>query len=97
MEQKKQIGRKKLSPVELKQRQDFLSNELPTMRTKRVLNPRIKKVLKGLDSLVACAGSSRYVFTPEQIEQLLGAIASRYEQLETSLNGSTKQEIKDIL
>lgn len=93
----KQKGRKKLTEQEKQARIKFLLNESIETRTKRVVNPRIKKTLKDLDILIGVVKSPRYAFTEEQKTKLLELVAERYNFLETAFTGSQKKEIKDIL
>ena len=93
----KQKGRKKLTETEKQARIDFLLTEPIESRTKRVVNPRIKRTLRDIDVLIAVVKSPRYSFTEEQKTKLLELVAERYNLLESAFNGSTKKEIKDIL
>lgn len=90
-------GRKKLTQQEKTQRQDFLLNETIENRTKRVLNPRIKRILKNMDALISAVKSPRYVFSDDQKVKLLDSIAERYTTLESSFKGTSKKDIEDVL
>ena len=93
----KQKGRKKLTEEQKTARNEFLANEPIADRTKRVVNPRIKRTLRDIDVLIGVVKSPRYNFTEEQKTKLLELVAERYNLLESAFNGSQKKEIKDIL
>lgn len=93
----KSIGRKKLTPQEKQARETFLKNETQEARTKRVLNPRMKKLLSQFDSMINAVKSNRYTFTNDQQEKILSAFADRYNSLEQAFKGSTKKEIEDLI
>lgn len=95
--EKNKIGRQPMTKTEKEKRAFMLSTETIENRTKRVLNPRIKKILKNMDSLISAVKSPRYAFSDEQRQKLLDSIAERYTTLESSFKASEKKEIEDVL
>lgn len=93
----KPTGRKALTDVEKEKRNSFLANEKPTDRTKRVLNPRLKRIISQMDALISAVKSPRYVFEEEQKTKILETIAERYDQLANSFNTGKQKEIENIL
>jgi hypothetical protein len=87
----------KLSPQEKKAREEFLANEKPTERTKRVVEPRIKKLISQIRTVGKCFDSPRYVFTPEQKDNIINTLTNEMDNALQKLEGSTSEEIKDIL
>jgi hypothetical protein len=97
MEPKKSVGRKALTPQEKKAREDFLLNEKPTARTKRVLNPQLKRVFKQTDRIISAVKSPRYVFTEEQKKKILETFAEKYTLLESAFKSKEQTSEQDIL
>jgi len=95
--EKKTLGRKALTPKEKEAREAFLLNEKPTERTKRVLNPQIKRILKNIDRLISAVKSPRYVFTEEQKQKIVSSIQDKVTTLDNSFKSSDKKEIENIL
>lgn len=98
-EKNKQKGRQPMTNEEKEQHRIFFANEKPTERTKRVLNPRVKRILAQWDLLNKAIRSPRYVFTEEQKSKLMSSFSKRITEMETSLTGVTEQkkEIEDVL
>lgn len=96
-EKNQKLGRHPMTKEEKETRQNFLATETISARTKRVVNPILKRNIKLLMRLVACAKSSRYYFDDTQKEKILNAIADQYAQLENAFKETTSKEIEDIL
>ncbi len=92
------MARKKLSEDELEARQELLSNETITDRTKRVLNPRINKLRKQIHVLTKAFDSPRYELTNDQQVELEETLDDDMTNLFKAINGSTSEDvIEDIL
>ena len=96
-ENKKQTGRQPMTKTDKEKRTLFLANETIENRTRRVLNPRIKRILNNLDALNNAVKSPRYAFSEEQKIKVLDSIAERYTTLESSFKGTSKKEVEDVL
>lgn len=95
---KKKTGKKPMTPQEKEARANMLKNESTESRTKRVINPRLKHLLRQLDIIVSSASSNRYTFSDEQQAKILSEIQNRYIALESAFkHTSAKKEIKDLL
>lgn len=94
---KKKTGKKPMTPQEKEVRAKMLKNESTEARTKRVINPRLKNLLRQLDIIVSSASSNRYSFSEEQQAKILSEIQNRYVALENAFKKTTKKEIKDLL
>jgi len=82
---------KKLTPQEKKAREEYLKNETIEQRTKRVLEPRVKKTLKQIQFITKSVNSPRYKLSDEQAQQLLTALYSQIETLENAINRKTNK------
>jgi len=95
---KKKTGKKPMTPEQKQARANMLKNESTEARTKRVINPRLKNLLRQLDIIVSSASSNRYTFTDEQQAKILSEIQNRLVALESAFKKtSSKKEIKDLL
>ena len=94
----KKKGRHPMTEEEKQEREIFLKNETIENRTKRVLNPRIKSLLRNFDMLISSLNSARYKLSDEQKTNLLITVQNRITLLETaSTKTKSKEEIEDIL
>lgn len=80
---------KNASEKEKKQWQDYLAKETKEQRTKRVVEPRINKVLSDIAKLKKTAKSNRYTFNAEMIEKIESALYERVDEYITELKGSS--------
>lgn len=74
-----------------KEWQKYLDNETKAQRTKRVIEPRINKVLSDIAKLKKTANSPRYEFNEEMIEKIESALTKQVNEYVEELKGSSPQ------
>src|SRR4030042_601838 len=94
-EMSKQKERKKMSEEEKQQRKDMLKQESIDDRTKRVINPRLNRIIDDLDLIINSVNSPRYKFTAEQGEKIVSVLSGKMALLENSFQKKTKTEDKE--
>lgn len=92
------MSNKKMSEHDKKKRQEYLANETPTQRTKRVIQPRIKTTIENIRRLGNSFESPRYIFTPEQKEKIEKQLLLETNMALQKLKGNTHQkEVEEVL
>ncbi len=65
-----------------------IAGESKAEKFKRLATPRVNKILKAIDTLGNCSGSS-YEYTDEQVEAMFGAIQNALDQTKEKFQKKT--------
>ena len=72
-----------------RRKQNIPKDETKDARFVRVVTPRVSKAVKAIKQIGHCAGAS-YESTPEQVEQIVGALNTSIQLLEGKFEQKTE-------
>lgn len=88
---------KDASEQEKQKWEKYLESETVEQRTKRVLEPRIQKLLTDMNKLAKAIKSSRYQLSEEQGDELINVLSEYIVKIETAIEGNTNEKVEFAL